>query len=73
MKTERKETEKKVGIKYLDKRKYCVGTEPSAFAVNLVMVAQWLVHCRGSIPSCGTSFFSQSIFLSSLSNLCQSN
>ena len=28
MKTERKETGKKVGIKYLDKRKYCVGTEP---------------------------------------------
>ena len=43
--------EKRVGIKYLDKRNYCVGTEPSELVyigilvtstITLVMVAQWL-------------------------------
>ena len=53
--------EKKVGIKYLHKRNYCAGTEPSELVyigilVTSVMVAQWLVHLlhkqkvRGSFP-----------------------
>ena len=52
-KTTRKEgkTEKKrVGNKYLDKRNYCVGTEPNEYirilvtSTIMVMEAQWLVH-----------------------------
>ena len=69
--------EKRVGVK-LNKRKYCVGTEPSALAYIGILVtsAHWLVHLLhkqkvgGSIPSCGKYFFfSPSIFLPYLSNL----
>ena len=55
---------KRVGVK-LNKRKYCVGTEPSVLAYIGILVtsAHWLVHLLhkqkvgGSIPSCGKYFF----------------
>ena len=62
---QKKEKEKRVGMKYLNKRKYCVGTEPSALyrhsstgqdgSVVSALASQ--AKGRGSIPSCGTSFF----------------
>ena len=77
--------EKRVGIKYLNKRKYCVGTEPSALVyIGILATSTTTGHDgsvvsalasqakgRGSICSCGTSFFSHKYFLSSLSNLCR--
>ena len=64
--------EKIVGIKYLNKRKYCVGTEPSALVYIAILVTSTTTghdgsvvralaseaKGRGSIPSCGMSFFS---------------
>ena len=49
MKNRKEKQRKKVGIKNLHKRNYCVGTEPSELVyigilVTSVMVAQWLVH-----------------------------
>ena len=65
--------EKIVGIKYLNKRKYCVGTEPSALVYIGILVTSTttghdgsvvsaLAKGRGSIPSCGTSFFFPQVF-----------
>ena len=65
-----------VGIKYLNKRKYCVGTEPSALVyIGILVTSTTTGHDgsvvstlasqakgRGSIPSCGTSFFPTCIF-----------
>ena len=65
-----------VGIKYLNKRKYCVGTEPSALVyIGILVTSTTTGHDgsvvsalaseakgRGSIPSCGTSFFFPQIF-----------
>ena len=70
MKTERKRKEKRVGIKYLNKRKYCVGTEPSILVTStttghdgsVVSALASQTKGRGSIPSYGTSFFPTSIF-----------
>ena len=64
---------KRVGIKYLNKRKYCVGTEPSALVyIGILVTSATTGHDgsvvsalasqakgRGSTPSCGTSFFPQ--------------
>ena len=73
-----KKKEKRVGIKYLNKRKDCVGSEPSALVCILVtstttghdgsVVSALASQAkgRGSIPSCGTSFFSHKYFLSNL-------
>ena len=83
MKNRKVAERKRVGVKYFDKRKYCVGTEPGALVYRILvtstttgLVAQWLVHLLhkqkvgGSIPSCGKSFFfPQALFLSYLSNL----
>ena len=69
--------EKIVGIKYLNKRKYCIGTEPSALVyIGILVTSTTTGHDgsvvsalaseakgRGSIPSCGTSFFSHKSFL----------
>ena len=52
----KKEKEKRVGIKYL------IGHNGSVVSASQA-------KGRGSIPSCGTSFFSHKYFLSSLSNL----
>ena len=70
--------EKIVGIKYLNKRKYCVGTEPSALVyIGILVTSTTTGHDgslsvvsalaseakgRGSIPSCGTSFFFPQVF-----------
>ena len=70
-KTERKK--KRVGIKYLDKKNYCVGTEPSELVYIGILVTSAITghggsvvsalssqaKGRGSFPSCGISFFSQ--------------
>ena len=66
--------------KYLNKRKDCVGSEPSALVYIGILVTSTTtghdgsVVCalasqakgKGSIPSCGTSFFSHKYFLSNL-------
>ena len=68
--------EKIVRIKYLNKRKYCVGTEPSALVyIGILVTSTTTGHDgsvvsalaseakgRGSIPSCGTSFFFPQVF-----------
>ena len=67
-----KKEEKRVGIKYFNKRKYCVGTEPSALGIGILATSTTTGHDgsvvsalasqakgRGSIPSCGTRFFPQ--------------
>ena len=81
MKMEKKRKEKRVGIKYL-KRKYCVGTEPSAYigilvtstttgqGGSVVSALASQAKGRGSIPRRVTSFFSHKFFLSPLSKLC---
>ena len=83
MKNRKKKKEKRVGIKYLNKRKYCVGTEPSALVyIGILVTSTTTGHDglvvsalasqaegRSSIPSYGTSFFSHTYSLSSLSNL----
>ena len=70
----RKEKERK--NKYLNKRKDCVGSEPSALVcIGILVTSTTTGHDgsvvsalasqakgRGSIPSCGTSFFPTSIF-----------
>ena len=75
-KTERKKKEKRVGIKYLNKRKYCVGTEPSALVYICILVTFTTTghdgsvvsalasqaKGRGSIPSYGTCFFFPQVF-----------
>ena len=75
-----KKKEKRVGIKYLNKRKDCVGSEPSALVyIGILVTSTTTGHDgsvvsalasqakgRGSIPSCGTSFFSHKYFLSNL-------
>ena len=62
--------------KYLNKRKDCVGSEPSALVYIGILVTSTTtghdgsVVCvlasqakgRGSIPSCGTSFFFPQVF-----------
>ena len=84
MKNRKEKERKRVGIKYLDKRNYCVGTEPSELVYIGILVTSTITghggsvvsalssqaKGRGSFPSCGISFFPTSIFLSSLSNLC---
>ena len=83
MKNRKEKQRKKVGIKYLNKRKHCVGTEPSALVyIGILVTSTTTGHDgsvvsalaaqakgRGSIPSYGTSFFSHKYFLSSVSNL----
>ena len=69
MKTERKKKEKRVGIKYLDKRNYCVGTEPSEY-IGILVTSTITGHGgsvvsalasqakgRGSFPSCGRPLY----------------
>ena len=50
-KTERKKKEKRVGIKYLNKRKYCVGTEPSALVYICILVTSTTSGHDGSVVS----------------------
>ena len=66
---------------FKNKRKYCVGTEPSAILyIGILVTSTTTGHDgsvvsalasqakgRGSIPSSGTSFFSHKYFPSSLS------
>ena len=54
-KIERKKKEKRVGIKYLDKRKYCVGTEPSALVYIGILVTYTTTGHGGSVVSTLTS------------------
>ena len=75
---ERKKNKKRVGIKYLNKRKDSVGSEPSALVyIGILVTSTTTGHDgsvvsalasqakgKGSIPSCGTSFFSHKYFLS---------
>ena len=75
--------EKIVGIKYLNKRKYCVGTESSALVYIGILVTSTTTGHDDSVVSALTSeakvgvqipvvaraFFSHKSFLSSLSNL----
>ena len=80
-KTERKK--KRVGNKYLDKRNYCVGTEPSEYigilvtstitghGGSVVSVLDSQAKGKGFISQLCLSFFPTSICLSSLSNLCR--
>ena len=42
---------KKVGIKYLNKRKYCVGTEPSALVYICILVTSTTTGHDGSVVS----------------------
>ena len=51
MKTERKKKEKRVGVKYLDKMKYCVGTEPSALVYIGFLVTSTTTGPGGSVVS----------------------
>ena len=51
MKTERKKKKKRVGIKYLNKRKYCVGTEPSAILYIGILVTSTTTGHDGSVVS----------------------
>ena len=77
--SERKKKEKRVGIKYLNKRKYCVGTDPSALVyIGILVTSTTTGHdgsvvsafasqalasqAKGSIPSCGMSFFFPKVF-----------
>ena len=46
---ERKKKEKRVGIKYLNKRKYCVGTEPSALLYIGILVSSTTTGHGGSV------------------------
>ena len=50
-KTERKKKEKRVGIKFLNKRKYCVGTEPSALVYICILVTSTTTGHDGSVVS----------------------
>ena len=50
-KTEGKKKEKRVGIKYLNKRKYCVGTEPSALVYLGILVTSPTTGHDGSVVS----------------------
>ena len=81
MKNRKEKERKRVGIKYLNKRKDYFGSEPSALVYIGILASTTTGHDssvvsalasqakgRGSIPSCGTSFFSHKYFLS---NLCQ--
>ena len=78
MKTERKKKEKRSSDQvFKNKRKYCVGTEPSAILyIGILVTSITTGHDgsvvsalasqakgRGSIPSCGKAFFPTSIFL----------
>ena len=68
--------EKRVGIKYLDKKEVLCWTEPSALVyIGILVTSTTTGHGgsvvsalssqakgRGSIPSCGTSFFSHKCF-----------
>ena len=79
MKNRKEKERKRVGIKYLNKRKDCVGSEPSALVyIGILVTSTTTGHDgsvvsalasqakgRGSIPSCGTSFFPTSIFFRS--------
>ena len=79
MKNRKEKKRKRVGIK-LNKRKDCVGSEPSALVyIGILVTSTTTGHDgsvvsalasqakgRGSIPSCGTSFFSHKYFLSNL-------
>ena len=76
MKNRKEKKEKRVGIKYLDKRNYYVGTEPSALvSIGILVISTTTGHGgsvvsalssqakgRGSFPSCGISFFSHKYF-----------
>ena len=80
MKTERKKKEKSWDQVFKNKRKYCVGTEPSAILYIGILVTSTTTGHDGSvvsalasqakgssIPSCGRAFFSHKYFPSSLS------
>ena len=71
-------------MKYLDKRKHCVGTEPSVLVYICILVistttgpggsvasalASQAKGSGGSTPSCSMSFFFPKHFLPYLSNL----
>ena len=43
--------EKRVGVKYLDKRKYCVGTKPSALVYIGILVTFSSTGSGGSVVS----------------------
>ena len=75
--------EKIVGIKYINKRKYCIGTEPSALVYIGILVTSTTTGHDGSVgsalaseakvgvqfPVVARAFFSHKSFLSSLSIL----
>ena len=77
MKNRKEKKEKRVGIKYLDKRNYCVGTEPSELVYIGILVTSTITghggsvvsalssqaKGRGSFPSCGISFFPIKVLL----------
>ena len=46
-----KERKKRVGIKYLDKRNYCVGTEPSELVYIDILVTSTITGHGGSVVS----------------------
>ena len=46
-----KKKEKRVGIKYLNKRKYCVGTKPSALVYIGILVTSTTTGHDGSVVS----------------------
>ena len=51
MKKKQKGKKKRVGITYLNKRKYCVGTEPSALIYIGVLVTSTTICHGGSVVS----------------------
>ena len=82
MKNRKEKERKKSWDQIFNKRKYCVGTEPSALYIGILVTSTNHGHDgsvvsalalqakgRGSNPTCGTSFSFQQVFLSSLSNL----
>ena len=76
MKNRKEKERKKSWDQVLNKRKYCVGTEPSALVYICILVTSTTTghdgsvvralasqaKGRGSIPTYGTSFFPTSIF-----------
>ena len=51
MKNRKEKEEKRVGIKYLDKRNYCVGTEPSELVYIGILVTSTITGHGGSVVS----------------------
>ena len=64
MKNRKENERKKSWDQVFNKRKYCVGTEPSAYYIGILVTSTTTGHDGSvvSIPSYGTIFFSTSIF-----------